>query len=317
MKVLIADNDINHRLKLVEYLQKQNYEVAESLAQREILEICRSKTPDLIILDSEISGTSAIQIIKEIRKIGGVSVWNPIILMHEEKDSELMQQGIEAGADDFVLKPLDLLSLEYKVHSAMRHQDLKDQVFNVAHGLVMANRALEGVQMNQDQMTGIADTTTFYKQLEEKWYDAKKSKQDLALIIVDIDCFKNYNDTYGTDKGDEAIKQSSDALVKLISKNNFIARTAGETFAILLPNTTEDKAQTLAQKLINAISSLKIEHKTSTCAKVLTASSGVSITDKDNFKSPMDLMEAADYALYQAKHRGRNQVFFEKAVALT
>ena len=315
MKILIADNDVYHRNNIVQFLQQNGHVTVEALSVQEVIDICKSKCPDLIFMDIKLSGVSGIEVIKKIRQLGGVAAWNPIILMGAEFDERDLRAGIEVGADDFFTKPIDLIRLEYKIGAAKRHEDLKEQVFSVAHGLVMANRALENVAV-KDNITGIADVNTFHHELEKEWFKAKKNNTDLSLLLIDLDYLESYNDIYGVAKGDETIKTVAIVLKNNLSKRTSatLARTIGGTFAILLPTETAEQALTLAQTLQKAVLELKIPHKGSRSSEYLTISIGASITQQDYFKNPLDLMEAADYALYQAKHKGRNQICFESVV---
>jgi len=314
MRILIADNDSEYRAQLVEFCKQLGHTLQEALNLRDVLEICRRKCPDLCFIDLSISGVSGIEVVKQIRQLGGNAVWNPIVLMANKPSPENLRDGIAAGADDFCEKPIDKLRLEYKIKSAQRQENLKEEVFSVAHDLVLANRALENV-LTQDTMTGIADISKFHKDLEAEWFKAKKDNTTLAMIILDMDDFREYNNMYGSDKGDEQIKQVAAVLQKVLPKEcKTFARTAGASFGLLLPQIEAEKAQEIGEKLRTTVEELKIENKGSRCGVVLTISVGVTTTVKDNFKNPLDLMEAADFALYQAKHKGRNRVAYEPAM---
>jgi diguanylate cyclase (GGDEF)-like protein len=312
MRILVADNDISHRAKLVVELQKLGHFVEEAVNEDSVLKICKTKCPDLLLIDINLSGVFGADLVHKIRQLGGSAVWNTIVLMAELPLEETLLKGLECGADDFLSKPLNVLQLQYKLNSAKRHQELKDEIFNMAHDLAIATRALEGVAI-QDTMTGIIDVNTFHRMLETEWFKAKKNDYTLALILLDLDYFKAYNEIYGAEIGDQRIKQIAIALKDALPQNyKHIARTTGETFGLLLPNVTAEFAVKLAQDLIQVVADLKLAHKGSACSSYITASAGVSITEQQ-VKDKLDLLEAADYALYKAKHTGRNQVYFESA----
>lgn len=310
MRILVADNDVNNRSILTEQLTNNGHSVIEAINDQNVLKICKNKCPDLLLIDSQLSGVSGIDLIRKIRQLGGSSVWNTIVLMAEIATEIDLKQGLSSGADDFLVKPINSWQLLYKLATAKRHQELKNEIFGMAHDLAITNRALENVN-KQDAMTGIYDVSTFHKMLELEWFKAKKGKYDIALILLNLDYFRAYNEIYGAETGDQIIKQVALALYDALpeqSKN--IARTAGETFAVLLPNCVAEPALNLANQLIKVISELKIAHKGSPCSNILTISAGVSITEGELHNS-LDLLEAADFALYKAKHTGRNQVYFE------
>jgi diguanylate cyclase (GGDEF)-like protein len=312
MRVLVADNDIINRNNIIQYLIQVGYKTEEALSGNEVLRHCKNKCPDLCLIDIKLSGASGIDIVKQVRQLGGLAVWNPIVLMGAEITTQQLMDGIEAGADDFFTKPIDLIRLEYKIRAAKRQEDLKEQVFSVAHDLVLANRVLENV-VNKDSLTGTADLNTFHRALEEEWFKAKNDNASLSLIIIGIDCFKSYNTLYGSSVGDDRIKEVAITFKNILAGgiNHTFARTVGESFSVLLPGMTLKQAVTLANKMIVAVESLKIQHSGSKCSEYLTASAGIASIKQEAFKNPLELIEAADYALYQAKHQGRNRVYYE------
>lgn len=312
MRILVADNDIANRNIIIDFFNNLGYKTEEALSSNDVIRLCRDRCPDLIFIDMRLSGVSGIDVVKQVRGLGGRAVWNPIVLMGADVTPQQLQEGIAAGADDFFIKPVDLIRLEYKLRSAIRQEYLKEQVFSVAHDLVLANRALENV-VNKDALTGIDDLNVFHRALETEWYNARNNRTGLALIIIGLDCFKSYNAIYGVAQGDTKIKEIVAILLGLLSKEAkfSIARTVGESFSILLPGIQGSRAFTLAEDIIMAIEALQIPHGGSQCSEFLTASAGVSAIEQEQFTNPLELMEAADYALYQAKHKGRNRVYFE------
>jgi len=312
MRILVADDNIQHRAWLANKLVEFGHSVIEAVNDQNVLKICKTKCPDLLLIDTQLSGVSGIDLAYRIRQLGGSSVWNTIVLMADVATEIDFQQGLDCGADDFLVKPINTFQLLYKLATAKRHQELKSDIFGMAHDLAIANRALENVN-KQDVMTGVCDANTFHRTLETEWFKAKKDKYSIALILLNLDYFRAYNEIYGADVGDQRIKQIAKELQNgLPDKYKNIARTAGETFAVLLPKETAEYAVQLANDLIKAISNLNIPHKGSACSNVLTISAGVTITTEE-FHESLDLLESADFALYKAKHAGRNQVHFESA----
>lgn len=312
MRILIADNDLQHRMLLSEELIKAGHKVIEVFNDQNVLKICKDKCPDLLFIDFKLSGVSGIDLVYQIRQLGGSSVWNTIVLMGENITAEDLQQGLEVGADDFLVKPIDNIKLLYKLSTVKRHQDLKNDIFEMAHDLALAHRALENVNKH-DVMTGIYDVNTFYQILETEWFKAKKQKYTLGLILLNLDYFRAYNEIYGAELGDEKIKQIAKELQKnLPDKYKIIARTAGETFAVLLPQISNEFALDVANNLIKVVANLKIAHKGSASSEFLTASAGVALSNLE-FNNFLELLESADFALYKAKHTGKGKVYLEEA----
>ena len=128
-------------------------------------------------------------------------------------------------------------------------------------------------------------------------------------------CIRDSNQTYGATKGDSVIKQVAETLkFALPSQDAFVARLAGETFGIILAKTGVDQAFTMTENLRAAVEALQIPHVNSGCSDHVTASFGISVAEPGAYTNPWDLKEAADYALYQAKHHGRNRFYFVPAV---
>jgi diguanylate cyclase (GGDEF)-like protein len=310
MRVLIADQETDHRANLVSYIQTLGHTVQEALTERDVIDQCRSKRPELIFIDSQLSGVSGIELIRQIRLLGGHAIWAPIVLMSKQFEEQQMMQGVEAGADDLLIKPIPPVRMLAKVRSAERLANLKEEVFAVAHNLVIANRALENIA-TQDVLTGVGNSNTFDDDLERYWFDAKRNNAPLAIVMANLDYFKAYNQSYGAVKGDDAIKRIAEILKSALPKgDSSLARLGGETFAILLPNTSVEEGMKAAENLRAAIDVAEIPHINSGCSDHLTASFGVSVAEPGRYTSPWDLKEAVDFALYQSKHHGRNRSYF-------
>lgn len=312
MRVLIVDQEAAHRQHLAAIVQKWGHDVAEVLTGREAVVLCRKKCPDLILVDAALSAESGVEIVRQIRQTGGHAAWAPIVLMGQQaalSESELVKCA-EAGADDVLLKPISDGQLMLKVHAAQRQANLKEDAFNVAHELVVANRTLQNV-VTQDLLTGLYNSSSFEDALEKKWFMAKKSQTPISLILLNLDFFSAFNQTYGAKVGDEALKQVANALKAALSGygTSVLARMTGETFAILLPETDRQSAFQIGETLNKAIDALNITHKQSGCSDHLTASFGVATMGPHTFTKPWDLKDAADFGLYEAKHRGRHRGF--------
>jgi diguanylate cyclase (GGDEF)-like protein len=314
MKILVADQEVNHRGSLIDLISSLGHTALETIDSREVIKECRHKCPDLIFLDYMLSGVLAVDLIKQIRRLGGNATWNPIVVMGDKISNQEQAALVDAGADDYLIKPVPKINMKFKICTAKRQADLKDDMFTVAHDLVMANRALESAPTN-DVLTGVMDMKNFYVELEKLWFVAKKTHSHLSLILLDLDNFREFNERYTAEHGDATLKLVAQHIKQQVSKIDraVLARTVGVTFGILLPGVKQELAIKIADTLCTGVAELKIKHSGSSNGNYLTASVGVSTTDESHFKNPLDLLEATDFALYQAKHQGRNRVFFEAA----
>ncbi len=164
-------------------------------------------------------------------------------------------------------------------------------------------------QANSDSVTNVANRRYFDVRLEEEWVRSFHSQQPLSLLAIDIDNFKAFNDLYGHSVGDDCLNQVAQSIAKHLTRSIYmVARTGGEEFNVILPNTNLESASSVAISLLEAIQALKIEHDASDTANVVTVSIGASSVIPVPSFSTRGLMLATDQALYQAKDEGRNRV---------
>jgi diguanylate cyclase (GGDEF)-like protein len=184
------------------------------------------------------------------------------------------------------------------------------RVRELNHLLAEVNEKLAALALT-DGLTGLANRRAFDQYLEKEWARAGRPPfSPLAVIILDLDSFKQYNDHYGHVAGDECLKQVANALQGGRRATDLTARIGGEEFAILLPATDVDGAMTVAETLRQRIEGLQLEH-TGSPMGVVTASFGVTVAKYDKNEKLQHVMQAADKALYSAKVKGRNRVAFD------
>ena len=159
-----------------------------------------------------------------------------------------------------------------------------------------------------DSLTNIPNRRFFNETFEKKYREILRDKRSLALIMIDVDFFKLYNDNYGHWQGDECLRKVAQTLRKNLKRpTDTVSRYGGEEFVVLLKDIDRDGAKKVVQSLIDAVANLKIEHKYSTAAEFVTISAGLSIKESDEDISKEDLLKIADNELYRAKESGRNK----------
>ena len=170
----------------------------------------------------------------------------------------------------------------------------------------------------QDGLTQIGNRRSFDERLEREWKRAIREKNSLAVLMMDVDFFKRYNDTYGHQAGDACLKKIAETLKATLKRpGDFIARYGGEEFAAILPDVSLPGAKLVAEQMVDAIRSLHIPHFSSSVGPFVTLSLGISHTSMPRHIGPTELVKAADEALYKSKEAGRDQSHYAKATRAT
>ncbi|MDY7002919.1 MAG: diguanylate cyclase [Cyanobacteriota bacterium] len=178
------------------------------------------------------------------------------------------------------------------------------------HRLEKLNQELKEIAY-VDGLTGICNRRHFEEKLDQEWKRVTRDNASMSIIMVDIDYFKPYNDTYGHQQGDKCLQQVAQTISAAVKRpGDFVARYGGEEFVVVLPNTPIEGALKVAEDIRAQIEALKIPHTASPVSKFVTSSLGVANSCCSNDSNPQILLEAADIALYNAKNAGRNQVYY-------
>lgn len=160
-----------------------------------------------------------------------------------------------------------------------------------------------------DGLTGIANRRRFDLHLDDEFRRAKRNASPVSLIMIDVDYFKDYNDNYGHQRGDDCLVQIAGALGRVLNRSrDLVARYGGEEFTVILPDTSEDGALQIAEAMRAEVEALMVEHEYSGVARFVTISLGISTVTPEHATKTGSLIHAADRALYQAKRSGRNCV---------
>jgi len=291
---------------------RELYELIDGYSDRGIVEI------DLILMDiimPEIDGIEACRNVKKREWLVDV----PVIMVTATTERDHIQLAFSAGAMDFIKKPLDRVELLARVRSALslkhetaRRKARETELMEVTRQLQAANERLQNLSL-LDGLTGIANRRHFDQGLLQESRRAKREKIPLSLIMLDIDYFKAFNDTYGHLIGDDCLKTVASTLKKTLKRpGDFLARYGGEEFAVVLPNTDDVGAINIAEELRVDIERAGIAHINSLCADYVTVSLGVVTRFSEQDETPDDLILVADQALYRSKHEGRNRVSVER-----
>ncbi|MCX7279342.1 MAG: diguanylate cyclase [Burkholderiales bacterium] len=259
------------------------------------LRLARVAVPDLILLDSEMPGMSGFEIC-EILKADPEFADVPVIFVTSHSDTALHVAGLELGAVDFIAKPISEPLLLVRVKTQLRIKHLTDELRRTS---------------TVDALTGLANRRRLDERLEREWLRSLRDKDPIALLLVDVDFFKLYNDHYGHPEGDACLQAVARVLMESCQRPaDLAARYGGEEFALLLPQTTLAGAQLVAQRVLDAMARQALPHAASSIANHVTVSVGIGYVDVPGSESQVrDLVAVADQALYAAKSAGRAQAW--------
>lgn len=289
--ILVVD-DMTTTLLLIHDLLKDTYEVKIAKSGTKALEILESPNDiDLILLDIEMPDINGYEVCKRIKN--NETIKNiPIIFITGRTSQEDEEYGLNLGAIDYITKPFNKAIVKLRIKNYL---DLK-----------IKNDMLEKLSM-YDGLTNIRNRRFFDETFEKTFNEIKRDKKSLAVLMIDIDFFKPYNDNYGHGQGDETLRKVAKALEKTIKRpSDFVARYGGEEFVILLKDINKNGVEAVANNLLNAVRELKITHEFSKIENYVTVSIGASFYNSSSDITKLELLLKADEALYNVKNSGRN-----------
>jgi len=296
MKILVADDDPISRKVIRTCLEDAGHDVIEAHDGAEALEmISRADSPRLLVLDRTMPHVDGMDVCRAIRK----KALEPdvyIILLTGRGEREDIVEGFEAGADDYMTKPFDISELRARVRTGARIVERQTE-------LIAAREQLRSEAM-YDSLTGLLNRSAFFDIFQKEVSRADRYETPLALIMADLDHFKETNDRYGHVAGDIVLEETARRLRTSLRVSDSIGRYGGEEFVIMAPGCTVNAAALLAEPFRLCIASTAITVPDDSI--FVTMSFGVAGTD--DMKTADDLLRAADDALYRAKHSGRNRV---------
>ena len=306
MKILVVDDSKVIRMLVAECISSLGHEVIFAENGEEAVAFINDNNVDLVLMDVEMPGMNGFNTTLAIRTMEQHD-WFPIIFLTTKIDDESFANGILAGGDAYLPKPINPLRLQLTV-TAMERIYLMRQKLQVAQkDLLSANKELERLAM-YDQLTGLANRRNFDETLEKQFKLAKRNKVPLSVIICDIDFFKIYNDNYGHQQGDDCLANVAKVIGAVLYRpTDKACRYGGEEFTVILPNTDLEGGLFMAEKLRKTVFDENINHQGSKAAPCITLSLGLA-TYTGQYQDQDKLLKAADDALYRAKENGRNRV---------
>lgn len=289
--ILVVDDE-KPNLDVLDYILSPLYNVLIAKNGQAALRIARSRAPDLILLDVIMPDMTGYEVLAELKESDATRNI-PVIFITGLDSVEDEEKGLSLGASDYITKPFHNSIVKARVKTNLQ--------------VVSQLRIIERLSMI-DVLTDLPNRRSFNKHIDTEWKRAIRDRSPVSLLIMDIDKFKLYNDTYGHPQGDVLLETISKVFRDTLKRpGDFVARWGGEEFVVCLPSTDLSGAFNLAERLRENVEDTLIPCADGTITRV-TVSIGVSSETPKTESSLNDFISKADQALYMAKNTGRNRV---------
>jgi diguanylate cyclase (GGDEF)-like protein len=299
MKILLVEDSPTLRHVLTNDIKHAGHQVIIAQSGEEALQIVETAKVDMILMDVEMPGLDGFETTRLIREMLG-DHWIPIIFVTGKDNEEDLALGIDVGGDDYLTKPVKRVILQAKIRAMERIIAIRDQLRHL-------NLELRDLS-ERDSLTKLYNRRVFQARAEERWRQSIRSHEPMAILLLDIDHFKRYNDCYGHVAGDDCIFQVANAIARCVNRpGDVLARYGGEEFIALLHNTGEQGALHVAEAIRQSVASLQIPHQDSPTAPHVSLSIGGSVISLTTGTNLLEQINSADKWLYSAKQNGRNR----------
>ena len=296
-RVLVVDDDPLSRKILEQVLHSAGFEVETAADGQEALGMVRQHRPDVVVTDWQMPVMDGLTLCR-ILKATEETRFTHVVMLSARGETEAKVTGLETGADDYVVKPVDPVELQARVRVGLRLQ-------RALSDLAAKNEILEKLALT-DALTGLANRRAFREALEAEMARVGRHGRPATLLFFDLDRFKAVNDTHGHAVGDEVLEGFAQVLKQGCRKGDLGARVGGEEFAVLLPATARVPATLVAERARRIVEARPLGR---TVQVPVTVSVGVATTEELPLPpTAEELLRRADAALYRAKSEGRNRV---------
>jgi two-component system cell cycle response regulator len=292
-RVLIVDDDEAVRSTMNEYIQTAGYNSEAVSCAEEALETIKKDEFQVIITDIILPAMGGLELTKSIKKTNDTDV----IVMTGYGDEYSYEEAINVGASDFVIKPVRLEELLLRLKRVLKERELtKERV-----------RMMEKLQRLAvtDGLTKLYNSRSFYSQLETEVDRFNRYKHPLALLLLDLDFFKEYNDNYGHLEGDKVLVRFSQIIKSCLRANDSAYRYGGEEFTVILPETAGAEARTVAQRIRSALEAERFSPENGQDVQITIS---IGVTEYHGDEELSTFIQRADKAMYISKQSGRNKV---------
>ena len=295
-RILVVDDDSSSREIVAKALEYEGYQTRQAESGNEGLKVMNEWVPHLILLDVNMPGLNGIETLARLRVR---DEYVSVIFVSADCTRDDVVRGLDAGADDYVCKPFDVMELMSRVRSQLRIKDLNDS-------LKKANDRLKEL-VDIDDLTGLFNMRSLYKRLDFELDRARRYNRSVCAIMMDLDHFKRVNDQHDHLFGSYVLSEVGKIVRANIRKVDFAARYGGDEFLVVLTEINMEGAKTFASRLRSKIE--ESVFKSDEFRMELTASLGLAIINPNTINiDARSLVRYADRSLYAAKANGRNRV---------
>lgn len=298
MKVLVAEDDLTSRTILTAILQKWGYEVVSAVDGEQALELLQqADAPRLALLDWSMPGLSGVEVCSSLRQNQDHdSIY--IIILTAKSEKKNIVEGLNAGANDYIVKPYDNDELQARMNVGRRMVEIQSELENAKRALIH--------EVMHDSLTGVYNRKAILNMLKNELSRTRRNDETLGVGMCDLDHFKRINDKYGHQTGDEILKGFTNLINANLREYDLIGRYGGEEFLIILPACGDPEKNKNFNRLCELVSCSKIKTRSGDIS--VTVSIGV--TQSDGNDKIDKILTEADNALYRAKDMGRNRVCY-------
>ncbi len=310
LRVLVVDDDASTVLYLQRVLEAQGYEVYAAGNGRDALALALDIHPHIVITDWLTPEMDGLALTRALRKSRFGRAMYILVLTGVEDDTKLVE-AFDAGADDFLAKPPRPRVLEARLSAGRRAiqlrreiEDDREEIRDFAAELATTNRRLREAAM-LDPLTDFPNRRYAMSRLDQEWASAGRSQRPLACMVIDVDLFKGVNDRYGHAAGDAVLQETAKVLKHAARAHDVVCRIGGDEFLVICPDTASDAALQCGERLRRAVAAVSLQFQ----SHRLIGSISVGVAARDSgMPDSSAMVRAADQAMYQAKHAGRNRV---------
>lgn len=290
--ILIVDDEISN-IEIMNAVLEDDYDVCFATSGQEALEVARAAQPDLVLLDVLMPGIDGFEVCRQLKADAQLADI-PVIFTTGLGDAEDEMRGLSLGAIDYVTKPIQPATLRARVGNHVELKWLRDRLASMAV---------------TDALTGLSNRRHLESALQAEAARLARTGDWLSVIMLDIDFFKQFNDTYGHPAGDRCIMMVASALTRAVKRaSDLSARYGGEEFACILPSASPEAAELVAQEIMLQVQSLNIPHERSQVSPFITVSIGIASARCLPGMTADGWIAEADQQLYASKRKGRNRI---------